>query len=867
MRLNRPISVSALALAMTAGGVLGGDSIADTRFPDAIASHQDLFEQELAEKMFMQLPREHQILIAEADGIGSDAFSDAFMGFSHEHASDAPALPEVDPDITAHEYLGLIVSEQLAGRLTPEQWNILNAIADTLDEGKMVPHMCFSPDTDREYAFAVNQLIEFPFQVRFQQTARWTSTATDGGGLSQGTPTTLTYSFVPDGTFVPDLGIGLGSGNSALFAWLDGVYGDTQTWQDLFHQVFDRWEELINVTYVYEPNDDGVNTNSSGGVLGVRGDVRIGAYNYQNDGNSGVLAYNNFPNDGDMIFDAFDTFYNNTGGQSIRFRNVAAHEHGHGLGMLHVCPANQTKLMEPFISVAYDGPQLDDILNGIRHYGDVYEPDNSIAEATDLGSFSIGQATTITNAGIDDNSDIDYFRVELSEASRIVFMVAPDADTYIQGPQTSSCDTGSSTNYNAVQNLQATLVDASGGFLATANETSFGETEELVYDTAGPGVFYLVVDGATSVNSVQRYIASLIVADVPFMGPLIEADVPDMVDPGVATSFDLSIDAREDTIVADSAELFVSINGGAFSASALVSNGGNSYTATLPAFDCGDSVAFYLAVEGDTDGVITLPEDGASDPFDVLVGDIVTAFSDNFEGDEGWFVSGVTGRASGAWERGVPAGDGSRGDAPNDADGSGSCYLTGNGNAGSNTDVDDGQAILTSPILNLEGNPEAIVSYSRWFDNTGSGTGAAPGEDVFKVEVSDDAGVNWTTVETVGPSTPESSGGWFDASFRVGDFVSATNAVLVRFIAEDLGDGSVVEAAVDAFSVSTLECEDPISCVADLNGDGELNFFDVSAFLTAFNGGDLEVADINGDGDLNFFDVSEFLTAFNAGCP
>jgi hypothetical protein len=58
----------------------------------------------------------------------------------------------------------------------------------------------------------------------------------------------------------------------------------------------------------------------------------------------------------------------------------------------------------------------------------------------------------------------------------------------------------------------------------------------------------------------------------------------------------------------------------------------------------------------------------------------------------------------------------------------------------------------------------------------------------------------------------------------------------------------------------------PSSCTADLNGDGELNFFDVSAFLVAFNAGDLSV-DFNGDGMLNFFDVSAFLTEYNAGCP
>jgi len=56
------------------------------------------------------------------------------------------------------------------------------------------------------------------------------------------------------------------------------------------------------------------------------------------------------------------------------------------------------------------------------------------------------------------------------------------------------------------------------------------------------------------------------------------------------------------------------------------------------------------------------------------------------------------------------------------------------------------------------------------------------------------------------------------------------------------------------------------SCPADLNGDGNLDFFDISAFLNAFAAMN-PVADFNDDGLFNFFDVSAFLTAFTAGCP
>lgn len=56
------------------------------------------------------------------------------------------------------------------------------------------------------------------------------------------------------------------------------------------------------------------------------------------------------------------------------------------------------------------------------------------------------------------------------------------------------------------------------------------------------------------------------------------------------------------------------------------------------------------------------------------------------------------------------------------------------------------------------------------------------------------------------------------------------------------------------------------ACLADFNGDGVLNFFDVSEFIVAF-GDDDPAADLNSDGLLNFFDVSAFLVSYSDGCP
>lgn len=55
-------------------------------------------------------------------------------------------------------------------------------------------------------------------------------------------------------------------------------------------------------------------------------------------------------------------------------------------------------------------------------------------------------------------------------------------------------------------------------------------------------------------------------------------------------------------------------------------------------------------------------------------------------------------------------------------------------------------------------------------------------------------------------------------------------------------------------------------CEADLNSDGELDFFDISQFLTLFSAQD-PAADFSGDGAIDFFDISGFLSLFSAGCP
>lgn len=491
------LSGSAVALDTTQMSLGAGEMV-----PWAVASPALLDEHRVASAMIGLLPAEHRAAVVAAGGLGSETVA-ARRG--------VVAGPEVA--------IATVRDEAYRAGLSQEQLNILDAMAATIERGEPLAATCFAPGTDGQFIEGVNMLFNaWMNNGRFQQVNRWSRTATDGSGLTQGDPMTLTYSFMPDGTAIRDIGVGTGSGTSSLFAWLNGIYGNPGVWQPLFAQVFARWSDLIGVNYVYEPNDDGSQSNTGVGLLGIRGDVRIGAFNLANDGtNGGILAYNNFPNDGDMIFD-LDSFFNNLGSNSRRLRNVISHEHGHGLGFAHVCPINSTKLMEPTATTAFDGPQLDDILNGQRYYGDLYEPQSDDpTNAPNVGSVSVGGIIGLTNVSIDDNADVDFYEFTLTTPAEVQITVSPDAATYNQGAQNGngSCGNGSSTNYNAFHDLEISLVTPNNPFtpIASVNATGVAGTETLVVALTNPGDYVIEVNGS-NVDQIQRYAMGVFVNSI-----------------------------------------------------------------------------------------------------------------------------------------------------------------------------------------------------------------------------------------------------------------------------------------------------------------------------------------------------------------
>lgn len=90
-----------------------------------------------------------------------------------------------------------------------------------------------------------------------------------------------------------------------------------------------------------------------------------------------------------------------------------------------------------------------------------------------------------------------------------------------------------------------------------------------------------------------------------------------------------------------------------------------------------------------------------------------------------------------------------------------------------------------------------------------------------------------------------------DVGSLTGQFASVISPV------DGLGIFRVVQTADKIEAVWT--------CQSDLNGDGNLDFFDVQFFLNAFSSEAL-YGDYNEDGANNFFDIQAFLNDFAAGC-
>jgi len=335
----------------------------------------------------------------------------------------------------------------------------------------------FAPETDQKIIEMVSRKIHQIGNERFSPRNRWPG--------PDNTPVTITYSFPSDGVIVPNAIFG-GSAPNELHAELTSQFGSEALWKSKFAQVFQEWSDITGNIYI-EVADDDAPMGSSGPLHGGsdRGDVRITAINI--DGGSGVLAYNFFPGaggGGDMVIDSAD-FWAVPSNDYRFFRNMVSHEHGHGAGLEHVCPANGTKLMEPFLNTGFDGLQHDDIRGATHFYGDFFEPNENSASAGHLGDFFTPGSepfSGLVNMAMRDASDVDFYSFYVDGPGSVDVTLSIVGEVYDNSSQNNdgSCDSGNIFDSTALNDPELAVLDVNGtSVLASVDDNGFGGDESL----------------------------------------------------------------------------------------------------------------------------------------------------------------------------------------------------------------------------------------------------------------------------------------------------------------------------------------------------------------------------------------------------
>ncbi|MCE9618998.1 MAG: choice-of-anchor B family protein [Planctomycetes bacterium] len=293
-------------------------------------------------------------------------------------------------------------------------------------------------------------------------------------------------------------------------------------------------------------------------------------------------------------------------------------------------------------------------------------------------------------------------------------------------------------------------------------------------------------------------------------------------------------------------------------ATTMLPEGGGLYAVNSPPTPCGEPVSWSISVTTNDPVDLHDPLAGSYSATSAL-GTQVTV-DQTFEANAtGWVIGGTadgTVATSGIWVWADPVGTSAQ--PENDHTTSGvKCFVTGNATAGAGdgtNDIDGGQTTLTSPLLSVSGLTDPYVSYWRWYSND---KGAGPNEDNMPIYISGNNGANWVLLESV----TENANDWVQKQFRVADFVTVTAAgIKLKFVARDIINGSLVEAAIDDVSVFALQC--PELDPADLNGDGVVDGSDMGLLLLDFGPCPGCVSDLDGSGEVDGGDVGLMLLSY-----
>lgn len=344
----------------------------------------------------------------------------------------------------------------------------------------------------------------------------------------------------------------------------------------------------------------------------------------------------------------------------------------------------------------------------------------------------------------------------------------------------------------------------------------------------------------------------------PAISPLrftVANGIPAFATPNATKSLTVTVEALGAQPQANTGVLYWRTGTGSFQSVAMTQGSANVYTALVPIGACGTSTNYYFEAKTTANVVVTGPATAPTAFHSTSSGYAETVIaSADFETAGTWVV-GAAGDAAttGLWTRVDPLGTTAQ--PENDHSEAGTiCYVTGQGTVGGalgEADVDGGATTLTSPTFNALGQSDATVSYWRWYSNN---TGPSPNADSMPIQISNNNGTTWVSLEVV----TENASAWVYKSFRIADFVTPSATMKVKFVPSDTGSGSIIEAGVDDFRVSGLDCTAPY-VPGDLNQDGSVNGVDLASLLSGWG---TAAGDCNSDGVTDGLDLSILLSAW-----
>ena len=327
---------------------------------------------------------------------------------------------------------------------------------------------------------------------------------------------------------------------------------------------------------------------------------------------------------------------------------------------------------------------------------------------------------------------------------------------------------------------------------------------------------------------------------------------PSIVNPLGGTQIIVKVNGRNGYVPSQTGVRLHLNTGEGFADSQMIPAGDDLFVGFFPPVECTTPLRYFITAETADGRQSRDPRNAPVISHHALSASSVTTIAQyDFETAVGWTVQNIN-VAAGAWERGVPAGDGTRGDPTTDYDGSGQCWLT--GNAPGDSDVDGGPTRLWSPSFNLSAAARPMMSYARWFTND-------TGDDVMLVELSNNFGSTWSIVESVPNSV-----GWQFRYVKVSDVVPPSSITRIRFGVADEPNNSRTEAAIDAVHVFDAVCPAAGACrKGDINLDGRIDGRDMIEFVSILTTGGEPgtaahcAADINGDSVLTLDDAALFV--------